>query len=240
MNASTWQLVELSSRLLEAKDRDIVLGDLAETEEGAWRCLLEVFGLVLRRQAGLWRKPWPWLAGFMVALPSGFLLMVASLSVSCTWERLVHHQVFDKQWPTGHEGFAMLGCHILLVGLWSWSTAYVLGFTSRRTLWASTVLAVVPFSIFACVPFFRPCFFLFLPPAIVGALHGWRGVRVSLGAGFVLAAIVTALMIAAWSEQALWLPNWAFLLPIWYFVFAAWRSGTNGRNGFWLTALGNP
>src|ERR1700722_5334192 len=72
---------------LEARDREIVLGDLIETGESAWRCMLEVFGLVLRRQAGLWRKPWPWLAGFLVALPSGFLLMVASFSVSCTWER---------------------------------------------------------------------------------------------------------------------------------------------------------
>jgi hypothetical protein len=231
MNAGTWPLVELSSRLLEARDREIVLGDLAETEESAWRCLLEVFGLALRRQAGLWRKPWPWLAGLLVALPGGFLLMVASFSVSCTWERLVDHRVFDHGWPTGHEGFVMLACHILLVGAWSWSAAFIVGSISRRTLWASSVLAIVPFCMLTCVPFFRPCFFLFLPPAIMGALHGWRGLRVSLRVGLVLAVSATVLMIAAWCQQALWMPNWVFLLPSWYFVLVAWRSGSNGRGG---------
>ena len=105
MNAIAWPLVEFTSRLLDHEEREVVLGDLLETNENAWRGLLDVFGLVSRRQAGLWRDLRPWLAGFALALPSSYLLMTASLSVSCTYQRLVNHKVYAGYWPTGHEGF---------------------------------------------------------------------------------------------------------------------------------------
>ena len=57
MNASVWPLVELSSKLLDHEEREVVLGDLEETHETAWRGMLDVFGLILRRQAALWRDP---------------------------------------------------------------------------------------------------------------------------------------------------------------------------------------
>ncbi len=58
MNAIVWPLVELSSRLLDREEREVVLGDLQETNENAWRAMLDVFGLVFRRQAGsLARSP---------------------------------------------------------------------------------------------------------------------------------------------------------------------------------------
>ena len=81
MNSSAWPLVELGTRLLDPEEREVVLGDLVETQESAWRGLLDVFGLVLRRQTGLWRDRRPWVAGFVVALPCSYLLMVASFSV---------------------------------------------------------------------------------------------------------------------------------------------------------------
>jgi hypothetical protein len=54
MNAIGWPLLEVTSRLLDHEEREVVLGDLLETNENAWRGLLDVFGLVFRRQAGLW------------------------------------------------------------------------------------------------------------------------------------------------------------------------------------------
>jgi hypothetical protein len=233
MNASAWPLVELGTRLLDPEEREVVLGDLVETHETTWRGLLDVFGLVLRRQAGLWRDRRPWVAGFVVALPSSYLLMTASFSVTCTYQRLVNHRVFVGKWPTGHEGFPLLLCHMLLLIAWSWTAGYVVGSISRRTLWASFVLAAVPSLLFLCMSGLWLCFFLFLPPAILGVWRGWQGSRISFRAASVLALTMTVLMISAWSNDALWAANWALLGPAWHLVAGAWRSGPNGRGGFW-------
>jgi len=232
MNAIVWPLVELSSRLLDREEREVVLGDLLETNENAWRGMLDVFGLVFRRQAGLWRDPRPWLAGFAIALPCSYLLMIASFSVSCTYQRLVNHKVFVGHWPTGHEGFPLLLCHIFLLIAWSWSAGYMVGTASRRTLWASAVLSALPCCFFLCIPFSGLSFLLFLPPAIWGVRRGWHGVCISLRAACVLALTMTVLMISAWSNEALWVVNWALLCPAWYLVAAAWQSGPKGRTGF--------
>jgi hypothetical protein len=227
MSATMWPLIELSARLLEAGEREVVLGDLQETRVSTCRGLLEVFGLALRRQASLWGSPQPWLAGFLIALPAGFLLMAASFSISLTWERLVYHKVFEHGMPTGHEGFAMWGCQVLLVAAWSWSAGHTVGSISPRTLWASCVLAAVPFLFFFCWPFYRLYFFLFLPPAIGGASLAWRRFRLQLYPALFMALAVTVLMISAWANDALWVANWALLLPIWHVVLNSWRSSSH-------------
>ncbi len=233
MSAIVWPLVELTSRLLDHEEREVVIGDLLETNENAWRGLLDVFGLVFRRQAALWRDFRPWLAGFALALPSSYLLMTASLSVTCTYERLVNHKVYAGHWPTGHEGFPLLLCHIVLLIAWSWSAGYMVGTASRRTLWVSTALAALPSWLFLCIPVFKPCCLLFLPPAILGVRLGRQGARISFRAASVLALTMTVLMISAWSNEALWIVNWALLCPAWYLVATAWQSGQSGRPGFW-------
>jgi hypothetical protein len=231
MNGHTWPLVKLGTRLLDPEEREVVLGDLAETHETAWRGLRDVLGLVFRRQAGLWRDFRPWVAGFVVALPCSYLLMVASFSVTCTYQRLVNHRVFVG--PTGHEGFPLLLCHVSLLIAWSWTAGYVVGSVSRRTLWASAVLVGVSSLLFLCMsaPWF--CFCLFLPPAILGVRRTWQGSRISFGAAAVLALTMTVLMISAWSNHALWVANWALLGPPCLLVAEAWRSRPNGLIGFW-------
>jgi hypothetical protein len=233
MNAIMWPLVELSSRLLGHEEREVVLGDLQETNESAGRAMLEVFGLVVRRQTALWRDPRPWLAGSVVALPCSYLLMMASFSVTCTYQRLVNHKVYPWHSPTGHEGFPLLLCHILLLIAWSWSAGYLVGSVSRRTLWVSTVLSALPFWSILCMSVSSPCFLLFLPPAILGVRRGRQGPRISFRAASILALTMTVLMISAWSNQALWGLNWALLCPAWYLAAAAWRSGQKGKTGLW-------
>jgi len=226
MSGIAWPVVELASRLLDREEREAVVGDLVEANESAWRGLFEVFGLVLRRQAYLWKGPRPWIAGLFVALPASYLLMYVSVSVSCTYQRLVNHKVYGWHWPTGHEGFPLLLCHIFLLITWSWSAGYMVGSVSRRTLWASAALSVVP-SVF-CLHMFpaaslpRLCMFLFLLPAILGVGQGLRNTRISLRTASLLALTMTLLMISAWSNQALWILNWALILPAWYLVAAAW------------------
>jgi hypothetical protein len=48
-----------------------------------------------------------------------------------------------------------------------------------------------------------------------------------------LALTMTVLMISAWSNDALWPANWALVVPAWYLVAGARRSGPNGRAGLW-------
>ena len=234
MTGSAWRLVELASKLLEPDERDAVLGDLLEANESSWQALLDILGLVLRRQALLWKNPQPWFAGFSVALPGTYLLMHASVSVTATYERLFHHR-FSACWPTGHEGFVLLFCHFFLLMAWSWAGGYVVGAASRRTLWVSMALSAL-----ACVfclltfrfePLSRFCSFLFVLPAILGVRHGFRSARLWFGWACLLAGTVTVLMVFAWVHQALWVLNWALVLPAWYQVAVARRSRREGRSG---------
>jgi hypothetical protein len=116
MNAIGWPLLELTSRLLDREDREVVLGDLLETNENAWRGLLDVFGLVFRRQAGLWRDPRPWLAGFALALhvsaagqSQGVRRSLADGSRGFSPTAVPHlpaHRLVLVSWLHGWNGFA--------------------------------------------------------------------------------------------------------------------------------------
>src|SRR5277367_1555281 len=86
MMVAGWSLLEAAAQLLERDDREAVLGDFAEANEEAWRGMAGILGLVLRRHLTLWKSWRPWLAGFGLALPSSFLLIGASLSVSRTYQ----------------------------------------------------------------------------------------------------------------------------------------------------------
>ena len=236
MTGIAWPLVEFASKLLEPDEREAVLGDLLEAKESAGQALLDIFGLVLRRQALLWKNPQPWFAGFSVALPSTYLLMHVSVSVTATYERLFHHR-FCASWPTGHEGFVLLFCHFFLLMAWSWAGGYVVGSASRRTLWVSVALSALACA-FCLVTFHvealsRFSSFLFVLPAILGVRHGFRSAHLSLAGASLLAVTVTVLMIFAWTHQALWVLNWALVLPAWYLVAAARRSRQEGPTGSW-------
>jgi hypothetical protein len=241
MTGVGWSLVEVAAQLLERDEREAVLGDLLETAETAWQDLLDILGLVIRRQASPWKDWRPWLAAFGVALPSSLLLMGVSVSVSCTYQRLTGPKFFDGCAATGQEGFLLLLCHVLLLIAWSWTCGFVVGSVSRRTLWVSAALCLFP--CLFCLARFREaslsrlCLFLFLLPAILGVRHGLRSTRIKLGSAFVLAITVTVLMISAWSNGAMWILNWALLWPAWYLAATAWRPGRESRTGSWPRPL---
>lgn len=75
MIAAGWPLMNVVSRLLEPEEREAVLGDLAEAGKNTRQALPSVLGLVVRRQAALWKNWRPWLAAFGLALPGSILLM---------------------------------------------------------------------------------------------------------------------------------------------------------------------
>lgn len=227
-------MLEKAAQLLARDERESVLGDLTEAGVSAWQGVLEVMGLVVRREAALWYDWRPWFAAFGVALPGTLLLLGVSFWVSCTYQRLTGAAVICACGATRQEGFVLLLCHALLLIAWAWTGGFVVGSISRRTLWVSAVLALCP--CLSCLVRFhetslsRACVLLFVPPAILGLRRGLRCPRIEPGFAFAVAALVTALTLCAWMSQALWIVNWALIGPAWYI---AWYGGRT-----WLRSSG--
>jgi hypothetical protein len=187
-------------------------------------------GLVTRRQVMLWKSWQPWMAGFGVALPSSFLLMGVSLSVSWSCMRLLCPELLRSATLTRGSGLVVfLWQTFLLIG-WAWTGGFLVGSASKRTVWASALLCYSPclfcLSRFRIASLSRYCLLLFLLPAICGVFQGMRISRISLNTALILALAVTALMIPAWSVQnpRWWsIPRltlyWLLSLPAWYLVF---------------------
>lgn len=233
--STAWSLVGIASKLLDRDERQAVVGDLLEANEPPLRALLDVFGLFLRRQGELLIESQAWVAGLTVSFPSSYLLMNVSVSVSCTFRRLVFHRSFNAWWPTGNEGFLLLFYHIFLLIVWSWAAGYVVGYLSPKTVWLSTVLCFAP--TFLCLDSYplvsleKAHLYWFLFPATVGVYHGARKARISPQMATALTALVVFMMISAWNSNALWVLNWALLLPLSYVVGLAWSSGYPGEAG---------
>jgi hypothetical protein len=222
MTAIAQSLISHLARLLAHDEREAVLGDLAETGASAWHSLVEITGLIFRREAALWNHWRPWLAAFGVALPGVLLLQGVSFSISCTYQRLAEAHLCRACAPTGLEDLLLLSCHVLLLSIWSWSSGFVVGAVSRRTLWASVLVALVP-CCYCQIKFHetslsRLCLLLFVPLAVLGARRALRSPRIGPAIPVALASVMTVLMVFAWSNGALWVFNWGLMVPAWYIV----------------------
>jgi hypothetical protein len=211
MTGVGWSLVEVAAQLLKCNEREVVLGDLVEAGGGVWQGLLDVLGLVIRRQAILWKNWRPWLAAFGLALPSSFLLVGFSLSVSQAYQRFIDPPIFKMTGLTLGPGFWLLLCNVFLLGGWAWTGGFVVGSVSRRTVWVSATLSFFP-CLFCLARFHlespsRFCLLLFLPPAIWGVRRGLRIAQIKLSSAILLAVGVTALTIPTWSSRGPWIPN---------------------------------
>jgi hypothetical protein len=227
MTSTHWPLVEVAARLLERHEREAVLGDLLETGEGAWRGLLDVLGLVVRRQLSLWKNWRPWLAALGLALPGSLLLMGTSVCLSLTYQRLLGPRFLDLIPLTQQdELLPWLSQLLLLIGC-SWASGFAVGSVSRRTLWVSIVSSCLP--CLFCLARFRVeslsrfCLLLFLAPAIWGVSQGVRVIRIKLGPSIILAVSVTVLMLPTWASPRIY--NLALIWPAWYLVVTALGDG---------------
>jgi hypothetical protein len=230
-----WSWVEAAARLLQANEREAVLGDLLETGESGWHALFDVLGLAIRRQAGLWTSWRPWLAAFGLALPSTFLLMGFSVSISQAYQHLVGPTILQATGLNVGPGLFLLLCNIFLLVGWAWTGGFVVGSLSRRTIWVSAALSCLPCLV--CLASFsveclsRLCLLLFIPPAIWGVRQGLRITQIKLSAAIILALAVTALTIPIWSAKGMWIPNWALSWPAWYLVVMARRPVSDRQAG---------
>ncbi len=249
MTLAGWSFVETAARLLARDEREAVLGDLLEARKSTWSGLCSVLGLVFRREAAQWKSWRPWLAGFGVALPSSFLLMGFSLSVSWSYLTLRCPELLQKSSLTLGTGSLVLLCQALLLIGWSWTGGFVVGSLSRRTLWASTLLCYSPclfcLSRFRVESLSRFCLLLFLVPAICGVYQGLRISRMKPSWAIALAITITVLMLPGrssvddhWWAPPRWTLDWVLCWPAWYLVATARRANSKaglGGSGALLT-----
>lgn len=146
VNGLCWRLVELLSLALAPDEREAVLGDLAESGDGAARALRGVLGLVVRRQAALWKDWRPWLGLFGLALPLGGLLSFNVLSLDHASDLYLwiarNYPTIDQRMLAGtemglrHRMLQSAAASLLLVSR-SWISGFVLGVLSRGVMWVN-------------------------------------------------------------------------------------------------------
>ena len=206
-------LAEMATIFLALKDREAVLGDLAETRVSGWSALGSVLGLVVRQQMELWRAWQPWVAS-STAFAGSWLLLSVSFGLS----------VNSRYVLRGERGYGSVLCEALLMLSWAWTSGFVVGSLSGKTRWVSGMLSAIP--CLSCVLRFqdtslsRLCVLLFLLPGLVGAVQGVRRARLSHRTGLTLAIAMTALMLV-WG--GMYMRNWFFFLPAWWLVAHAER-----------------
>jgi hypothetical protein len=141
MTLTSWWLVDTVSRTLEPDERDAVRGDFAESGETAGQALRDVLGLVVRRQAALWKDWHPWLALVFLIVPLGMQLSIVSRITAQTnstylwlyannWDwALLRYAEF---WYELANSAAVVFLSCLTLVCWSWTAGFVLGSISRR------------------------------------------------------------------------------------------------------------
>jgi hypothetical protein len=123
-----------------------------------------------------------------------------------------------------------LVCEVVLLVAWSWTSGFVVGSISRRTLWVSAAVCASPcllcLSEFRSQTLSRPCLVTFLVPAIIGVIMGLRMRRISFPAAVALAVIVTSFLLPTLTSRPGWMSAWAAVWPAWYLVATARKATT--------------
>jgi|KBSSwiStaDraftv2_1062776.scaffolds.fasta_scaffold06208_12 hypothetical protein len=125
---SDW-LVDKATLLLDPDERDVVRGDLTETGESGARAIVDVLGLVVRRQAAEWKTLPPWLALGLLAAPLGMLLSLISRYWADGTSEII--------WQVSHGSDDLrldlfLMDYIALAG-WGWTCGFAIGCLSPRS-----------------------------------------------------------------------------------------------------------
>ena len=132
-----WRCVNAAAGLLAPTEREVVLGDLAETDHGVWRGLGDVLGLAARRQVAQWRSWRPWAASFGLALPASLFLMGCSVAASAAFAGLSAE-------PAQGRSLWLSVSRLFLVICWAWMAGFAVSSISRGTLWASVLASSAP------------------------------------------------------------------------------------------------
>ena len=211
-----WRCLEAAAELLAPFEREVVLGDLAETDRGVWRGLSDVLSLAARRQVALWTDWRPWAASLGTALPASLFLMGCSLAVSGAIAN-------SLQEPLSATLLWRSVSRLVLLICWAWTAGFAVGAVSRGTLWASSLGCCAPclycLSKWPGHGLSELQLLIFLVPGLWGAWRGWRHLRLGRSWALFLAAMamVTPLM---WSRGG-WMYGCWLLWPACYLAATA-------------------
>lgn len=139
MTRPGWRLLSFLAQALEPAERDVVLGDVAESGESASSAIPDLLALIARRQAGLWMVWRPWVALLGISVLAGVPLSRIAFRFNVDLgEQLMSYHKHGAHYGTGvsaSQDVVFLVC--LAVGLlvWSWTCGFVVGALSGRAVW---------------------------------------------------------------------------------------------------------
>ncbi len=225
MTRICWWLVDRVSRMLEPDEREAVRGDLAESGVTGGQALRDVLGLVVRRQALLWKDWRPWLALVGIVGVVGPLLIRISYSLNTMFSiHLRTNWKYGVRYETGltfAEDIVIFVSQSLALIAWSWTSGFVLGSLGRGTIAIHGMLFCFLWLFFGApgaIPLPLQTV-VFLVPAIWGVRQGMRLGTLKAGQTILLAAtIATMTALATWTGG--W---WQSGLETW--SEGAWRGG---------------
>lgn len=220
MTKGGWRIVEVLALQLAPAEREVVLGDLIETQSDVWCGIREIVGVVVRRQAQPWESWRPWLAAPVLAFPCSLMLIGFSFAISVEFRDRVLLGARLSQSSAGSMEPVSVLCQILVLLICSWATGFTIESLSRRTFIASALCCLLP--CLSCLIQFHDeslphlCLLLFLLPAIAGSLFSRRDRTVSPRWAVALALAATIAMADLSVRRDFWMPNWELVGPVWY------------------------
>jgi hypothetical protein len=149
MNAMSWRLALFLSRSLDPAERDAVLGDLTESEATGLRAFREIIGLAARRQAESWRDWRPWLALIAIVGPAAITLCLSSVALWGSYDlylwigrnyREIDPAILRETHLSLMPGIALTLGGTVLIACVAWTTGFLIGALSRRTIWVNGTL----------------------------------------------------------------------------------------------------
>jgi hypothetical protein len=231
-----WRLVNRVSRVLEPDERNAVLGDFAESGTTGGKALRDLFSLVARRKAGLYKDWRPWVALLGLAGPLGMLFYsgaLGSLLGLNLWTQWQYQSRYESG-LTASEDLTFFICQSMALIFCSWTSGFALASLSRRTIWmlktvlyfvCAALLVAMLRAVVLAVPhggvlhlLFRlsPCFLLAavlcVLPVSLGMRQGREGGTPSMRIAILLAAATAiTIVLAAWTNgwQQTALVNWS-------------------------------
>jgi hypothetical protein len=125
-------------------EREAVLGDLAESDAGTAESALAIAGLIIRRQALLWKTWQPWVALLGIVCLAGMLQseIIGRLTngIFLQVRTYLRHGVHYGTGLTPSQDIVYFTCLFLAMCLWTWTSAFVLARLSGRAIWLLTPL----------------------------------------------------------------------------------------------------
>jgi hypothetical protein len=144
---ASW-LVDLLTEMLDADERQIVRGDVAESSTTN-QAVRDVFGLVIRRQFDQWMHWRPWITLIVLILPLAMVLSIVSgrtagMSSVYLWMYANNWHWSDVRnlgfWQVLGETAFLVFTSQLTLACWAWTGGFVLGAVSRKMVQTNYLL----------------------------------------------------------------------------------------------------